>query len=216
VLVPASTPPDPYENSQSVAYRIAMGSQSGNVYIHADGSSDYFSAFKGDFSPAITQSDIDNSNTLSFVARTDYSTLNPPLNASDGSTVNDAHKIVKLVFYDKNGNVQKTFTTAEYTSYLASRNQSTYTTTTTFQNEWPIGIALIIAGLLWCASTTLVLLLRRRAKKRQLSIAGIYPSPYGGAFPQTYANQQPYYPQSPYDHLSGPSTPPPPPPPPYY
>jgi len=135
-----------YANSQSVAYRIAMGSQSGNVYIHADGSSDYFSAFKGDFSPEITQSDIDNSNTLSFVARTDTSTLNPPLNASDGSTVNDAHKIEKLVFYDKNGNIQKTFTTAEYDA-----NPNGF-----FDNEWLKAIWLVIVVLFFWRRRTLL------------------------------------------------------------
>lgn len=127
-----------YANSQqNASYHIAIGESTGNVYINADGSSDYFAAFSGDFSPAITQSDIDNSTAISFIARTDTSTLNPALNAPNGSTVNDAHKVEKLVFYDKNGNIQKTFTTAEY---LANPNGFN-------DNEWLKAIWLVLGGL---------------------------------------------------------------------
>ena len=84
-----------YVNSlQNVTYRIAVGSDSGNVYIHQDGLSEYFVALKTDFSPAIAQSDIDDSTGLSFVARTDTTSVNLDAN---GTTITEAHKIEKLV-----------------------------------------------------------------------------------------------------------------------
>ncbi|HEY3993992.1 MAG TPA: hypothetical protein VGM01_14085, partial [Ktedonobacteraceae bacterium] len=113
-----------YENSQQGAtYRIGTGTTSDNVYIHADGSDEYFVAFSGDFSPSISQSDIDNSVSLSFVARTDTSDISLDVN---GTTINQAHKIEKLVFADKNGSTMATYTTAEYNANPNSVYVSTW------------------------------------------------------------------------------------------
>jgi len=190
-----------YQSSQqNVTYRIAIGSQSGNTYIHADGSSDYFAAFSGDFNPPITQSAIDNSNTISFVARTDTSSLNPALNAPDGSTVNDAHKIEKLVFYDKSGNVQGTFTTTEYDANPNGFND----------NEWLKAIWLIIAGVLVAVAAFLYPMLVKQPQVNtgfSINAPGAQPyhqpyqqpDPYGQAYqgPAQYPQGTPYPPQTP-------------------
>jgi hypothetical protein len=169
-----------YQSSQqNVTYRIAIGSQSGNTYIHADRSSDYFAAFSGDFNPPITQSAIDNSNTISFVARTDTSSLNPALNAPDGSTVNDAHKIEKLVFYDKSGNVQGTFTTTEYDANPNGFND----------NEWLKAIWLIIAGVLVAVAAFLYPML---VKQPQVNTGFSINAPGAQPYQQPYQQPNPY------------------------
>jgi len=43
-----------YESSvQNVTYHVGAGEQTGNIYIHAEGSSDYFVALSGSFNPPI-------------------------------------------------------------------------------------------------------------------------------------------------------------------
>src|SRR5947209_18122584 len=65
-----------YENSlQNGSYHISNGTQPGNIYVNADGSSDYFVALSGSFNPPIAQSDIDNSNGTSFVTDTDTTSI---------------------------------------------------------------------------------------------------------------------------------------------
>ncbi|MGH2481724.1 MAG: hypothetical protein ACRDHW_18895, partial [Ktedonobacteraceae bacterium] len=64
-----------YQSYQfSSHYNIGTGTQSGNVYINADGSNEYFAAFMTDFTPIIDSDDIDKTVAVSFVARTDTST----------------------------------------------------------------------------------------------------------------------------------------------
>ncbi len=123
------------QSNDNTTYQIAIGQQSGNVYINADGSNDYFVAFSSDFK--VPQSEIDTPGSLSFIARSDTSTLDPALNTG-GTTVNDAHKIEKLVLKDKSGNVIGTFTTSEYD---ANPNGTSV-------NNWPIGIGIAALGLL--------------------------------------------------------------------
>ncbi|HZU70204.1 MAG TPA: hypothetical protein VFA09_23235 [Ktedonobacteraceae bacterium] len=123
-----------YETSQpNTNYHIGSGSETGNIYINADGSSDYFVALNGSFGRSVAQSDIDNSTAISFVARTDTTSVDLNVN---GTTVNEAHQIEKLVFYDSSGNVLGTYTTSEY---LANPNGF-------YDNEWLKSIWLIIAG----------------------------------------------------------------------
>jgi hypothetical protein len=139
-----------YENSQqNGSYHIGNGSQSGNIYINADGSSDYFVALSGSFSPPIAQSDIDNSKGISFVARTDTTSISLDVN---GTTINEAHPIEKLIFYDKNGKVLATHITAEYTT-----NPNGF-----YDNEWPKAIWLIIIGLILGVVALLYPMLRKR------------------------------------------------------
>ncbi|HEU5377978.1 MAG TPA: hypothetical protein VFV38_21365 [Ktedonobacteraceae bacterium] len=202
------TLPDPYEKSAlGVKYTIRMGTETGNIYINANGSSEYFVAFPADFNPPIQQSDINNSANVAFVARTDESSLNPVLDA-DGTTIYQAHKIVQFTLYDQSAAVLATYTTAEYTAYLASRNQSASPPEASFLNTWPFSLVLIIAGLLWIGCTVLVLLRRRQMRSRMMQPVGIYP--YAESLPQIY---QPSYTElpSPYDHLSRPYIAPPPP-----
>src|SRR5713226_9595609 len=139
-----------YENSlQNGSYHIGAGSQSGNIYIHADGSSDYFVALSGSFHPPIAQSDIDTSSRISFVARTDTTSINLDVN---GTTISEAHPIEKLIFYDKNGTVLASHITAEYTA-----NPNGF-----YDNEWLKAIWLIIIGLILGVGAFLYPILRRQ------------------------------------------------------
>ncbi|HLI69400.1 MAG TPA: hypothetical protein VKV19_06535 [Ktedonobacteraceae bacterium] len=187
-----------YENSQTnVTYHIGTGESTGNVYINADGSSDYFVALKGDFNPPIAQSDIDNSTSISFVARTDTTSVD--LQLDDGTTVNEAHPIEKLVFYDKNGNVMATYTTAEYNA-----NPNGF-----YDNEWLKSIWLILAGLIIGGAALIYPMISKKPAVnagfnigptgaqpyqpyQQPSVTYEQPNPYGQAYqgPQQYPSQQ--------------------------
>ncbi|HEY1354390.1 MAG TPA: hypothetical protein VGF67_32675 [Ktedonobacteraceae bacterium] len=197
-----------YQTSQQgVTYHIAMGETSGNVYINPDKSSNYFVAFKSDFTPSISQSDIDNSDTIDFVARTDTSSLDPALQTG-GTTINDAHKIEKLIFYDQNGHIQQTFTTAEYQANPNGFND----------NEWMKAIWLIIAGAIIAAAALIVPMLTKRPQPATGFAIGTggeqpYQQPVYG---QPYAPQQPANPyaqpyQGPGQYSQGTAYPPQPP-----
>lgn len=188
-----------YENSQqNVSYHIGTGTQSGNIYINANGSSDYFVALSGSFNPPIPQSDIDNSTTISFVARTDTTSINLEDN---GTTISEAHPIEKLIFYDKNGNVLATHSTAEYTA-----NPNGF-----YDNEWLKAIWLVIAGLILGGVALLYPLMRKRPQGSASFPAAVgaqpsppyqpyqQPNPYGQAYqgPGQYPQAAPYPPQQP-------------------
>ncbi|HEX6479194.1 MAG TPA: hypothetical protein VF043_10145 [Ktedonobacteraceae bacterium] len=192
-----------YANSlQSGTYHISKGLQSGNIYINADGSSDYFVALSGSFNPPIAQSDIDNSKGISFVARTDTTSINLDVN---GTTITEAHSIEKLVFYNKNGTVLATHTTDEYT---ANPNGL-------YDNEWLKAIWLIIIGLILAVVALLSPMLRKRPQRSASFPAAAVgaqpappyqpyqpyqqPNPYGQAYqgPQQYPQAAPYPPQQP-------------------
>lgn len=189
-----------YENSlQNVSYHIGAGSQSGNIYLNADGSSDYFVALSGSFNPTIPKSDIDNSTRISFVARTDTTSISLDEN---GTTINEAHPIEKLVFYDKNGNVLATHITAEYTA-----NPNGF-----YDNEWLKAIWLIIIGLILGVGAFLYPRLRKqRQGKASLQATAVgaqssqpyqpyqQPNPYGQVYqgPEQYPQAMPYPQQQP-------------------
>lgn len=189
-----------YENSlQNVSYHTGSGSQSGNIYINADGSSDYFVALSGNFNPPIAQSDIDNSTSISFVARTDTTSIDLDVN---GTTISEAHPIEKLVFYDKNDNVLATHITDEYTA-----NPNGF-----YDNEWLKAIWLIVIGLILGVVAFLYPRLRKqpqRSASLHAAAVGAQPSPpyqpyqppnpYGQTYqgPQQYPPVPPYPPQQP-------------------
>ncbi len=163
-----------YQNyAPNANYTISAGLQSGNVYLNKDGSSDYFAAFKNDFPAAIAASDLDQQAIVSFVARTDSSTLSPTLNTGS-ATINDAHRIEKLVLYDQNGNIIKTYTSAEYDA-----NPNGF-----YVNNWLIASLLLLAGLLLAAWD---LIYPRLMKKPQISAS--FDISANGA--QQYAQQCP-------------------------
>ena len=184
-----------YEDSlQIVSYHVNTGTQSGNVYINADGSSDYFVAQNGNFNPPIAQSEVDNSSTVSFVARTDTTSINLDVN---GTTISEAHPIEKLIFYDKNGNVLSTHTTADYTN-----NPNGF-----YVNQWPYAIWFIIVGVILGVGAFLFPMLRKRPRGSAsipAAAVGAQPSqPYQqyqqpDPYRQTYQGpgQYPQYPQS--------------------
>jgi hypothetical protein len=189
-----------FENSaQNVTYHIGTGSQSGNIYINADGSSDYFVALSGSFNPPVAQSDIDNSTSISFVARTDTTSINLDKN---GTTISEAHPIEKLIFYDKNGKVLATYITAEYTA-----NPNGF-----YDNEWLKAIWLIIIGLILGVVAFLYPMLRKRPQgSASVHAAAVgaqpsqpyqpyqQPNPYGQIYqgPEQYPQAAPYPPQQP-------------------
>lgn len=139
-------------------YQMSQGTVSDNVYIKMDGSNDYFAAFMFDFTPSINPDDLDKTAEISFIARADTSTLNPPL-STDGTTITAAHKIEQLVLYDQNGNIIRSYTSAEY---LANPNGYNV-------NYWPYASMLICAGVL-CAGSALFFLTRKR-QRRKLAMA---------------------------------------------
>lgn len=198
-----------YQNSsQNGTFSWGIGESTGNVYIHPDGSADYFVAFSGSFNQAITEDDMNNSVGLSYVARTDTSSLDPAYDPPDGPTVNDAHKIEKLVLYDKNGNVQETFTTAEYRDNPNGFND----------NEWLKAIWLVLGGLV-VTILSIIFMARGRGAvaKNSFSInaAGAVPYQPGMQAPNPYGQPQAPYtppaPGTPYGQPQAPYTPPVPP-----
>lgn len=170
--------------SKDSNYHVSQGETSGNVYIHTDSSSDYFVAFKSDFSPNIADSDLNNFAAVSFVARTDMSSLDPALNTGSG-TVNQAHKIEKLTFYDQQGNVLHTYTTSEYTSSPGGF----------YQNNWPGALVVLLIGLLMSVGGIVYPMF---AKKQQATNTGFnisgpgQPAPYQQPYAQPAPYQQPY------------------------
>jgi hypothetical protein len=187
-----------YADSKDGAnYIIEKGATSGNVFIHQDGSTDYFVAFHSDFT--VAESDIQDSQSLQFIARTDTSSLNPSLKADNGTTIDDAHKIEQLSFYDKDGKLMQTYTTDEYKA-----NPKGF-----YQNEWTSAAWLAIVGGLVLALALIFPLLVKRPQQPSVigagvpGMPGIPPAgqPYEGQRPygQPYEGQQPYgQPQQPY------------------
>lgn len=157
-------------------YQLSAGQQSGNIYINA--STEYFAAFHGDFTPAITSSDLDKTAEVAFVARTDTSALSPALNTG-ATVVNNAHKIEKLFLFGQDGNIIQTYTTAEY-----SANPGGF-----YANNWPLAGALIVVGLLLATAD---LVYPTMAKKCQAH-AGIHPNTDVAQVQQEM--QQPYHQQ---------------------
>jgi hypothetical protein len=173
-----------YLHSQdNVKYEIGTGTDTGNIYINQDGSDVYYVALSGDFNPPISQSDIQNNPSLSFVARNDTTSIN--LQADDGTTISEAHKIEKLVFYNSNGSAAATYTTSEYNQYPNGF----------YNNNWLKSIWLILAGIVIFILT--MIFGRRRAQPAGVGVSGGQPfmsqPPYGQ---QPY--QPPAYGQQPY------------------
>jgi hypothetical protein len=175
-----------YANAQQAGnYHIGTGTESGNTYVYADGSSDYYVALSGDFNPPIAKSDIDNSDSVSFIARSDTTDVNVTINGND---ITSAHKIEKLVFYDDKGNITATYTTSEYT---ANPNGIS-------ENAWLKSIWLLLAGLIIAGAA---LIIPRVIKTPQpstsfnIGAAGAQPfqqpNPYGQPPQQPGAFQQP-------------------------
>jgi len=198
-----------YQNSSDKAsYKYTFGESTGNLYVMQDGTSNYFVGFSESFSPSLSQSEIDNADGgFTFVARTDTSSLDPAFEYQ-GTTINDAYKIEKLVLYDKNGNVQDTLTTAEYRA-----NPTGF-----YDNEWLKAIWLVLGGLV-VTILSIIFMARGRGAvaKNSFSInaAGAMPyqppmqapNPYG----QPQAPYTPPAPATPYGQPQAPYTPPVPP-----
>lgn len=169
-------------------YDIGQGTTSGNIYINQHGSDDYYVALASDFT--VSDSDLNDAANFHFIARSDTTPLDPPLNASDGTTITKAHKIEQLVFFDGSGNITHTYTTAEY---LTSQRQPP--TTTTSLSNWPLGLGVICLGLLWYGCVMTIRLFQRKAQKSNMATIGAYPP---------FLAQPSYPPFNPYAQGSGP------------
>lgn len=170
---------------RGLGYHVGQGTTTGNVYINADGSNDYFAAFFFDFTPTISSDDLDRYASVSFVARTDTTTLNPPLNATNGTTITVAHKIEELVFYDQDGNIIRTYKTAEFMAYPNGYDA----------NYWLYGGSLILLGVLAAGNGSFFLVRNRQRRKlavqAELARLEATPSPFARELgqmpnPQTY------------------------------
>lgn len=172
------------QSSNNTQYEVSTGHTSGNLYLHASGSDEYYVGFNSDFT--VSQDVLNNFASVNFIARSDTSTLDNPLNTSNGSTINDAHKIEKIVFMDGQGNVLATYTASEYTA-----NPNGF-----YNNEWLPASAMIVLGLV----ILVVPLFWTRLRKKQqanagFAIAGSVAPPYPAQQPY---GQPPYPPQQPY------------------
>lgn len=139
---------------RSSDYHVGQGKNTGNVYINADGSNDYFAAFFFDFTPSISSDDLGRLASVSFVARTDTTTLNPGLDVN-GTTITAAHKIEKLVLYDQDGNIIRTYTTAEYLAYPNGYDA----------NYWLYAGSLMLLGVLAAGNASFFLIRNRQRRK---------------------------------------------------
>lgn len=169
--------------SISSNYQISTGETSGNVYLNADGSNDYFVAFLFDFTPSITPDDLNQTAEVSFIARADTSTLNPPLTVNGGAPITAAHKIEQLVLYDQNGKIIRTYNSAEY---LANPNGYN-------ANYWPYASLLIAAGVL-CVGSALFFLTRNKQRQKlavqaELARLEATPSPFDRELGRTSGTQ---------------------------
>jgi len=169
------------QSSATTTYEAAVGKTSGNLYLHVSGSDDYYVGFNSDFT--VPQDVLSKFATMSFIARSDTSTLDPALNAPDGTTVNDAHKIEKITFKDNSGAVLGTYTTAEYT---ANPNG-------VYNNKWPIGLLVALLGAIILVVPFLWLMLRKR-KQTDMGFS---------AAANNFQPQQPYGQQPPYGQPAG-------------
>jgi hypothetical protein len=175
-------------NASPDAYGLGTGESSGNLYINAKGSDDYYVGFASDFQ--VSSDDLSKTASFSIIARNDTSELDPPLNADDGSTISDAHKIEQLVLKDQNGNVINTFTTSEF---LANPNGLD-------ENNWLKAIWLVLLGLIVAGAALIYPLI---SKKPQVGAsfnigAGGIQQPYQqpqqfGQQPQQFGQQPPQY-----------------------
>jgi uncharacterized membrane-anchored protein YhcB (DUF1043 family) len=168
--------------SISSNYQIGTGKASGNVYLNADGSNDFFAAFTYDFSPTINPDDLDKTAAVSFIARTDTSALNPALTAN-GTTITSAHKIEQLVLYDQRGNIIRTYNSTEY---LANPNGYN-------ANYWPYAGILMLAGVL-CSGNALLFLTRKKQRQKvaiqaELARLEATPSPFARELGQMASTQ---------------------------
>lgn len=153
-------------------YQISTGTVSGNVYINANGSNEYFVGFFFDFAPNVNPDDLDKAAEVSFVARADTSTLNPPLTIANGTTITAAHKIEQFELFDQNGKLIREYTSAEYRA-----NPNGYSI-----NYWPYASVIMFTGVA-CVGTALFLLIRRRqshklAVQAELARLEARPSPF--------------------------------------
>src|SRR5260370_37871875 len=108
-----------------------------------------------DFTPIINPSDIDQTASVSFVARTDASPLKFILNVH-GTEINKAYRIEKLVLYDRSGNIIRTYTTAEYDS-----NPNGYNA-----NNWLYAGILILLGILVAGNSIFLMVLTSQRKQQ--------------------------------------------------
>jgi len=173
-------------NASPDTYDLGTGESSGNLYINVKGSDNYYVGFASDFT--VSSDDLSNTASFSMIARDDTSSLDPPLNADDGSTIDDAHKIEQLVLKDQNGSVIHTYTTTEFTANPNGLDE----------NNWLKAIWLVLIGLIVAGAALILPMVMKRPQ-----VGTSFNMGTGGAQPY----QQPYQPQQPYQQPQQPYQP---------
>lgn len=172
-----------YETQQvGVHYNVIL-STLGNLYLHADGSPDWFILQKDDVSPPLDTSSLPDHATIDFVARTDTIDVNADL-GQFGSTTS-AHVVEHLTFHDANGATIASYSTQEY---LDNPNG-------VYVNNWPVGIVILVIGLVLFG---LSFAIHRPKQLPGFAVAGQPPvygqpnaNPYGQPMANPYAQGQP-------------------------
>jgi hypothetical protein len=169
----------PSNSSQSAAQgTIAhfLAGDDGTDYLQLDGSQTLYILHQQDFTPAINGTNtFANGDSISLVYRLDDTTDIDVTSTLGTHLVGKAFKVIEITSLDHN----QVYATAEY----SATQTSSQNTSSSSQNNWPVGGALIFVGLL-------------------LTVAGIFlPAALGGRKPQVspylYQQQYPPYPQYP-------------------
>ncbi len=164
------------QSQQGVTYLAGVGTDTGNIYIHAQGSSEYFVALQKEF-PTLSESSVDKADNFSFVARTDTTDISLDVN---GTTIDHAHKIEQLTLLNSSGTAFATYASDEYKSNPNS----------VYSSVWGNAIWLIGLGAL-CLVGGLIDMGRKRRLNTSFSIGGA-----AGA-PPAYPANPPAYPGNP-------------------
>lgn len=146
-----------YEKGQpGMNYATYVG-EFGNIYFRSEGSTNYFVARPADFNQEIDTNVFKTPGTISFIARTDTIKIDANLN---GTHIQQAHMVEKLVVYDLSGHQLASYMTPEYKA-----NPGGYTV-----NNWPYASLLMLAGVL-VAGIMLFFIIRARQRQKQASAA---------------------------------------------
>lgn len=184
-----------YQNSQQgTTYLAGVGENSGNIYIHAQGSSEYYVALSDDFS-SVPESSLDKADNFSFVARTDTTDISLKV---EGTTIDKAHKIEQLTLLNSSGSAFATYASSEYKSNPNG----------VYSSVWGEAIWLVVLGALFVLGGLFDM--RRRSKLNtgfSIGNAPGTPPAYPGA-PPAYPATPPAYPATPPAYPPAPSAPP--------
>jgi hypothetical protein len=178
------------QSQQGTTYVAAIGEKSGNIYLHAQGSSEYYVALSDEFSQ-VTEDYVGKADNFSFVARTDTTEINLDVN---GTTIKEAHKIEQLTLLNSQGSAFATYVSPEYKSNPDG----------VYSSAWGGAFVAIIFGVVFILAGFFDMR-RRRRLNTNFSIGGtpgaqpVYPGnpPAYPGNPPAYPGNPPAYPPAP-------------------